>query len=335
MTGGRTGGRAVRRPVAIAMAFCLGAAQLLAQDTTRARVRELNDRISIRFVEADIRAVIQALGRYLDKPVVTGDIPATQVTLETPSPIPRGQVRGLLRGLVEAHNLGFAEDSALIRISRPAAGRAGRQAAAQEAPPLRLFVIRLKHARAADVAATVNLLFGGQGAFAATAGLSTGTLSDELRRDAEGVLRQGERGQEGQRGQRESTAELTGPVTIVPDELTNSLLVRASEEDFQVLAEAVQQLDLRPLQVLIEVLIVEVRRDRLFSLGADASVEDVDIGAGGTLSGFLFGGGLGTFVLQVMSLGKYDIDATLRAAVARGDARIISRPVVVASNNRE
>ena len=36
-----------------------------------------------------------------------------------------------------------------------------------------------------------------------------------------------------------------------------------------------------------------------------------------------------------MNLGPYDIEASLRAAVSRGDARIVSRPVVVASNNRE
>ena len=44
---------------------------------------------------------------------------------------------------------------------------------------------------------------------------------------------------------------------------------------------------------------------------------------------------LGNIVLQVMNLGPYDIEASLRAAVSRGDARIVSRPVVVASNNRE
>jgi general secretion pathway protein D len=36
-----------------------------------------------------------------------------------------------------------------------------------------------------------------------------------------------------------------------------------------------------------------------------------------------------------MSRKPYEIDARLRAAASRGDAKIISRPVVVASNNRE
>ena len=50
-----------------------------------------------------------------------------------------------------------------------------------------------------------------------------------------------------------------GAVTIVPDELTNSLLIRASQADYDVIQGAVDYLDIRPLQVLIEVLIVEAQ----------------------------------------------------------------------------
>src|SRR5205807_2028520 len=102
---------------------------------------------------------------------------------------------------------------------------------------IRLFVIRLKHARASDVAATVNLLFGGGGEFSGGKGLSNGTLSDELRRNV--VPQQG--AQQGPPAPTATSAArssaLTGAVTIVPDELTNSLLVRASQEDFDVLKD--------------------------------------------------------------------------------------------------
>src|SRR5204862_133335 len=43
---------------------------------------------------------------------------------------------------------------------------------------------------------------------------------------------------------------LSGPVIIVPDELTNSLLIRAAKDDYDVLVQAVGELDIRPLQVL-------------------------------------------------------------------------------------
>ena len=129
-------------------------------------------------------------------------------------------------------------------------------------------------------------------------------------------------------------ANLTGPVAIVPDQLTNSLLVRAAEADFAVLREAVTQLDIRPLQVLIEVLIVEARHDRRFSLGTDLLVPPQDIGDG-TIGGTITGGGLGDLVIRLMNLGKGDIDAVLRTAQSKGDVEIVSRPVLLASNNTE
>src|SRR5207249_94578 len=76
-------------------------------------------------------------------------------------------VRDLLKGLVESQSLDFTEDSSFIRIgpARPlppggATGGGGGGGVGQGFAPVQLFVIRLKHARAADVAATVNLLFG-------------------------------------------------------------------------------------------------------------------------------------------------------------------------------
>jgi len=135
-------------------------------------------------------------------------------------------------------------------------------------------VIRLLHARAADVAATVNQLFGGGGEFSGRSGLSSGTLSDELRRNV--VPPAGQQPQQAQPPARQSS--LSGSVTIVPDELTNSILIRASDRDFAVIKEAVDQLDIRPLQVLIEVLIVEARQDRGFSFGTSFFVPQQSTG---------------------------------------------------------
>jgi len=77
----------------------------------------------VRFVETDIRAVIQAIGRYLPKPVLVGPIQPVRVTLETPGPVDRGRLLGLLRGLVESQNLEFVEDSSFYRISNKQADR--------------------------------------------------------------------------------------------------------------------------------------------------------------------------------------------------------------------
>jgi general secretion pathway protein D len=124
-------------------------------------------------------------------------------------------------------------------------------------------------------------------------------------------------------------------VTIVPDEITNSRLVRASQADYDVLQQAIAGLDIRPLQVLIEVLIVEARTDRSFSLGVDLSAPQQTVHGNVSAGATLTGGGLGDLVIRVMKLGHGSVDATIRAAASRGDVKIISRPVLLASNNTE
>src|SRR5437762_11412663 len=262
------GAVALSRYASLSLGMLLCAVGLRAQDT--AAVHVTKDSLTVRFVQADIRAVIHALGRYLPKPVLVTNIPPVPVSLETPTPVPRAAVPALLKGLVESQSLELTEDSTYFRVAprpaegaRPSAGPLTRPG--QGEGPVQLFVIRLKHARAADVAATVNLLFGAGGEFSGRAGLSTPTLSDELRRNvvppagaappAAGVAAP----PAGAKG-----AAPSGSVTIGPDPLPHSLLIRASQQDYDVLKQGVEQLDIRPLQVLIEVMIVEARHDRSF-----------------------------------------------------------------------
>jgi general secretion pathway protein D len=318
---------------AVAWLLVLTSSVLHAQDT--ATVRVANDSVSVHFVETDLRAVIQALSRYLPKPVLVGQFQPVRVSLETPGLVDRGALVPLIKGLVESQNLTFAEDSAFYRITMRAQEPARQPAgpAARSDSAVQLFVIRLKHAHASDVAATVNMLFGGGGEFSGSSGLSTGTLSDELRRNVVPPA-----GAPGQPSAQPSSrpASLSGPVTIVPDEMTNSLLIRASQQDYDVLRQAVEQVDIRPLQVLIEVLIVEARHDRTFSLGADFFVPPQPTDkSGGTVDATSSGGGLGDLVVRLLNLGHAQVDATLRVAATKGDVQIMSRPILLASNNTE
>jgi general secretion pathway protein D len=309
---------------------CVGAAQ------DPPWLRASGDSVAADFTDADLRVVVQAFGRFLPKPVVASGVPADRISLETPAPLPRTQVLELLRGLIEAHGLEIVEEPAFFRVRprapvplpRPPEGL-------PETGPLRdqgavqLHVIRLRHARATDVAATVNLLFGGPGEFSGAPGLGGGTLSDQLREARQPPAN-------APPGAPTRTGNLAGPTTLIPDDLTNSLLIRATVADFALINEAVEELDIRPLQVLIEVLIVEARSDRNFSLGADIFVPPHSIDAGdGTAEGTLTGGGLADLVIKVLNLGSANVNATIRAAASRGNVRIISRPVLLASNNSE
>jgi general secretion pathway protein D len=323
------------------LAFLLAglAPGLAAQDSLP--VRERQDSVTVRFVDADLRAVVQALGRYLPKPVLVAGLPGNRVSLETQGMVSRATVAALLRGLVESQNLIFQEDSGFIRIGpKPEGPTVRRSDGPVDTAAVELFVIRLKHARAADVAATVNLLFGGSGEFSGRSGLGSGTLSDELRRQAEQppdrrTVGPSDHPTVGPPDR--PTASLSGPVTIVPDELTNSLLLRASDRDHEVILTAVEQLDIRPLQVMIEVLIVEARRTKDFSVGTSLFLPPQGIkgDANGTIGGQTRGAGLGDVVLRLLNLGRADIDATISASESEGNVRIVSRPVLLASNNTE
>ncbi len=354
----RSGGRASRFLQALLSAALLsGVARDLGAQDTLAVAR--NDSVSLRLVDVDLRAAVQALARHLDRPVVFGAVSAGRVTLETPRPVPRREIPALLRGLVESQNLELALDTAanIYRVrpkdtSRPQPVVAAERSAAGQDGPTELFVIRLRHADAADVAATVNALYGraaALGELGSRGGSGAGSsLSDDLRRtqvppqdpNAPRIAPPAIPGAVAAVAGR--VAALSGEVTIVPDRGTNRLLVRASRGDYELIAAAVRELDIRPLQVLIEVLIAEVRRDRSFSLGLDVEVPDSKVrGSTNTTVGASTSGGasgpigLGEFALRVMNIGSIDIDATLRAATARGDARIVSRPVVLALNNEE
>ena len=325
--------RWVMRAMSVAT-IALSSAQGQRVDST---VVPRNDSVMIRMVDVDVRALIQALARYLDRPVVFGPINAARVTLETPTPIPTAQILPLLRGVLNAQNLEFTAESTLYRVHQKDAPAAPPQASTQsptasaQQGPVQLFVIHLRHARAADVAATVNALYG-RAAALGELGERPSTLSDQLRQNQ--VPPVGAPPPQAVASVAGRPATLTADVTIVPDGRANSLLIRATRSDFDLIDAAVKELDVRPLQVLIEVLIAEVRRDRGLEFGVGTTVPPQRVGEGNaSITAATTGVALSDFVLRVMKLGSIDVDATLRAAASRGDASIVSRPVVITANN--
>jgi len=304
-----------------------------------------HDSVSVHLVDADIRAAVEALAPYLDKPVGFGSaVPGARVTLETPAPVARTAVRGLLEGLLASQNLELVGDSAMYRVQAKAPPVAATPVAASTGAhaigAVQLYVIRLKHARAADVAATVNALFGRASALGEPGATRPATLDQQLQTNmiapAAAGASAGQASAPSSMGAVTSrSASFTGDVTIVPDPRSNSLFIRASESDYELIVSAVQQLDTRPLQVLIEVIIAEVERTNSLAFGVDATLPPTKVNGGPTvINGSQTGAGLTDVILHAMNLTGLNIDATLTAAAERGDVRILSRPVLIAANNQ-
>lgn len=312
---------------AIASALvCLFLAASSASSQTEGPVAERNDSVMIQLVDADLRGALQALAPYLSSPMVFGALGDYRITVETPSPIPRTMLPTLLRGMLQVYGLGLEERDGILRV-----GTDLQQATDIDPSAVALYVIRLKHGRAADVANVVNALYG-QAFSLGEVGRPAGTLADGLRAD---LLPPVETPEEASPVPVSPlVAEFAGAVTIIPDERTNSLLVRAEQRDFELIQAAVQQLDVRPLQVLIEVVIAEVRRDRSLALGMGTTVPPQRIpGSDTDIGGSVTGLGLGDFVVSVMNAGGIDLSATLAVASSRGEVSILSRPVILAANN--
>ncbi len=300
--------------------------------------------VQIDFQGADMRIVVAALAEAAGLNLVYADLPSRPVTLRTGSPVPVERLRVYLESLLRAHNLRLEEEEGgLLRVvgTDASGGAANVQQAAALGPvqpggPVRVFVHPLRHAPADDLARSLGALYGiGEGA----------GLSD--RQDRPTSLTEELRGQRYNDAPAENApvadprrtglnASLQGPVQIVPDMRTNSLLIRATPGDYATLRDAITQLDTRPLQVLIEVLVAEVRRDRNLTTGVSIRVPNQrDNQSGAIIGGELGGPSTGDIVLRVLELGAVRADVVLSALSASGTVTVLSRPVVMAQNNEE
>jgi general secretion pathway protein D len=249
--------------------------------------------------------------------------------------------------------MGMTQEGGLVRVSGEGARMEtlvvdayGAGARSGSSAP-RLFVYPLRHAQADPLAQTLTTLFGlGNNAPIGETASSPRTLSEDLRslripsgsagvspaaRPAEPLqLAASRQSNDG------PVAGLQGHVQIVPDNRTNALLIRASPADYETMKGAIQQLDARPMQVMIEVLIAEVRRDKQDSPGITASLPTQALGLGAaTVASSLTGGAAGDLALKVFNLGGVKADVALHALASSSNVTILSRPVVLAQNNQE
>ncbi|HEX6941024.1 MAG TPA: secretin N-terminal domain-containing protein [Longimicrobiales bacterium] len=330
----------------------LGASLAAAQEPEG--VRRTDAGVVLDFQDADLRVVIGALAELAGLNVLYANLPPNRtVTLRTPGPVSTDVVRRYLESVVASHGLEMVEEGPLIRIQGAAAAAPGPAAPAAPArtPSLekasgaedvpRLYVHRLRHAQADALAETLAALFGG-----ATAGdvgpdeedgarsLSEALQAQQEMRLANAVAADAGRAT-GIGDAAGLAAGLVGPVQIVPDLRSNALLIRALPVDYATIRAAIEELDTRPLQVLIDVLIAEVRRSDERGLGVSIDVPPQrDSETGALIDGSLAGASAGDVLLRFREFGAAGADVVLRALASSSDVTILSRPLVLAENNQ-
>jgi general secretion pathway protein D len=124
-----------------------------------------------------------------------------------------------------------------------------------------------------------------------------------------------------------------GKVKIIADEPNNSVIIVASAQDYEVILPVIEQLDVMPLQVLIDATVVQVKlTDKLkygISWYLDSGGSTTLINSVAPLAAATATGGLSTF------LNAGSVKALLKAEASLNNINIVSSPSLMVLNNQK
>jgi general secretion pathway protein D len=325
----------------------------------------------VNFDDQPLRVVFSALAEASGLNIVQTNIPLRNTTLHMGTPVSRDQMLDVIKGLAASNSVNVIEGPSLIRLEGPtpvptqtaqqlAAQQAAQRAAAEQQ---QLYIVRLKHASAVQLAPVLQGLFSGitrqptaaqiaaQNPLAAIFGGLAGNGRGQAAQEAAAVAAAQQQQQQqqqgpgrGGRGNQQNAQQLAlsasaADVRIQAEESSNSLLIRSTAADFQLIQQILTGVDERPLQVLIEVMIAEVTRTRDLNVGVTLNNGSTSPKTenGTTVTGSQPSqAGTRDFILQLTGgRGGVNFDVALNALQSRGDVRVLSLPVIIAENNRQ
>lgn len=219
------------------------------------------------------------------------------------------------------------------------------QAEASGAGASRLYVYRVKNGDAENLADVLTKLFseGGTSTRArALGGVAPGIRQNEIGSGPGGEATSSPGGTTAARHASASTITLSSDVSIVADAVNNSLLVRSSPRDYKKILDTLKQLDIVPLQVLIEATVIEVRLTGNLQYGVQwqffskTNAYKHDFSLDGVLDSAVESG-LGTAFPGfnwVVSSSPNRIRATLSALAGDNLVNVLSSPSVLVLDNQ-
>ncbi|MEO6877310.1 MAG: secretin N-terminal domain-containing protein [Gemmatimonadaceae bacterium] len=126
-----------------------------------------------------------------------------------------------------------------------------------------------------------------------------------------------------------------GDIRIIAEESSNSLLIRSTDPDYSLIQQLLAGIDLRPLQVLIEVTIAEVERTHDLDLGVSGNVNSRRGNSVDTASAPSTASARDFIIALAGGHGTINYNVAIAALQERGDVRVLSLPVIIAQNNRQ
>lgn len=167
----------------------------------------------------------------------------------------------------------------------------------------------------------------------------------------------------GTSGEIQISGKMSSDVKIIADPRTNALLIMATKKDMATIMELLEQLDISLAQVLIEVVIIEVELGNDFKMGVDwlqksmiaynkkqnggrraflgyagSSMQGADgqiINATTLTEASKNIAGAGSGLTYYFSIFDLNIDAVVNMLQTTSDARILSTPIILTTDNKE
>lgn len=229
-----------------------------------------------------------------------------------------------------------------------------------------LQVFRLKHANAKNLAEILQGLVTGQAVTSSSNNTTTGSnsISSLLNNNSSGTNTTGSNinlSTSNSASQNPLTSFSGNGISIIADATQNALVVKADPQLMREIESAIQQLDIRRQQVLIEAAIVEVTGSNVDQLGVQWALGDLSAGVGlinfsnaGSSLASLAAGYLGGATAQATALGnlsgasfgigdhRRNSDGTssffgvlIQALETSGKSNLLSAPSVVTMDNEE
>lgn len=202
-------------------------------------------------------------------------------------------------------------------------------------------VYRVQHVDAVELATTLNDIFSKSGQSNQPASVAAGRKTLEVTNKQKEKTKSVTKAK--MTGASSSIADV-GDVRIIADEINNSLIIVATAQDYAVMQQVIKQLDVMPLQVLVDATIVEVTLKDAMEYGIKWFLSHKSGGENAASSGgfnlseaasnLAVGAATGGFGYAFISNAE-DIKAVLDASATDNNANVISAPSLMVLNNHE
>jgi general secretion pathway protein D len=277
----------------------------LRAETPPAKEDPQEEKITLDFNNVNLPVLVQFISELTGKNFVIDERVRGKVTIFSPKKIAISRVYDVFVSVLELKGLAVVVHGDIYQI-RPLA----------EVPPSRsVHVYTLENTSAEDMAKVLR-----------------GLVSKPA-----GRARQASRGA---RAGGRAIGELSGPTQVLADKATNSLIITATDNDYEIIKAVIQKLDMKRKQVFVEAVVLEMRVDKFRELGTDL----------GAVFGYTKGNdvaGIGGFnqdpndllslasVPGVVGLGKVNVRAVLKALQSADDVNILSTPQILTSDGQK